>query len=207
VVDPTGATQSQINLGSDAGGPVIIRNLAAGVLPTDAANYGQVQAVAAVAGNSVQYGTNPNGTRSNTIALQGGSPGAVTIQNVAAGVNPTDAVNVSQLGVANKSLSNLAAFSQNGIDDLQNQVNKNKKAANAGTSLALAASGLRYGDKAGKTSVAAAMGYYKGQTGLAAGIAHTSENNKWRFNAALTLAPSQKKPDIGVVAGASYLFD
>ena len=41
---PTGTTLSEISLQSDAGGPVIIHNLAPGVAATDAANVAQVQA-------------------------------------------------------------------------------------------------------------------------------------------------------------------
>ena len=88
-----GSTQSSVTLASDAGGPVIIHNLAAGVVASDAATVGQVQAVA---NSSVQY-TTVNGAKTNTIALQGGSPGGVTISNLAPGQQGTDAVNLNQL--------------------------------------------------------------------------------------------------------------
>ena len=67
---PGGQTLSQINLSADQGGPVIIHNLAPGVAATDAANVGQLNAVAAVANNAVQYDKNPDGTQSNTICCR-----------------------------------------------------------------------------------------------------------------------------------------
>ena len=205
--DGAGNTQSTISLASDAGGPVIIHNLAAGVANTDAANVGQVNAVAKVANNSVQYDAGPGGTKANTITLSGGTAAPVVLQNVGAGVNPTDAVNYSQLSATNTNVSNLATYTQNAVNKLQTQISSNAKAANAGTANALAAAGLRYGDRPGKTSVAGAMGVYHGQVGVALGFGHTSENDKWRFNGAVTFTPTMTKPDFGVVVGASYVFD
>lgn len=54
-----------------------------------------------LAKNSVQYVQNPDGSNSNMILLSGttasGVSGLVTIRNVAAGIDPTDAVNRAQL--------------------------------------------------------------------------------------------------------------
>jgi trimeric autotransporter adhesin len=210
---PSGSTTSEINLQSDAGGPVVIHNLAPGVAATDAANVAQVQAVAAVANNSVQYDKNPDGSRANAITFSGGAAGApVSLQNVAAGVNATDAVNLSQLqstaattlasanAYTDKKVSNLAAFAEQGIKDA-------KQLAISGTALALAASGLRYDDRPGKTSIAGATSFYKGTTGMAFGIGHTSGNSGWRYNLSVNGTPTANKPEFGVVVGASFTFN
>ena len=58
----------------------------------------QLADVEKTAGNSVQYDTNPNGTRANTVTLQGGDANApVVLKNVGTGTDDTDAVNVKQL--------------------------------------------------------------------------------------------------------------
>lgn len=163
--------------------------------------------MAKVANNSVQYDAGPGGTKANTITLSGGTAAPVVLQNIGAGVNPTDAVNYSQLSATNTNVSNLATYTQNAVNKLQTQISSNAKAANAGTANALAAAGLRYGDRPGKTSVAGAMGVYHGQVGVALGFGHTSENDKWRFNGAVTFTPTMTKPDFGVVVGASFVFD
>ncbi|MEN3929463.1 YadA-like family protein [Microvirga sp. W0021] len=82
-----------------------ITNVAAGTLSatsTDAVNGSQLyetnQKVEELDQNAVKYDLNPDGTKSNTVTLEGGDPNApVVITNVAAGVNDSDAVNVAQL--------------------------------------------------------------------------------------------------------------
>ena len=130
-----------------------------------------------------------------------GAPGAERqIQNVAAGVltaTSTDAVNGSQLfSVATAQINRLDA-----------NINAVKNAANTGTAIALAASGLRYADQPGKTAAAGAISTYKGRVGMALGLGHTSENGRWRYNLSASFSPQNIKRDIGVVAGASYTFD
>jgi trimeric autotransporter adhesin len=209
---PAGSTTSTINLSSDAGGPVIIHNLAPGVAATDAANVSQVQAVAAVASNGVQYDKNADGSKANTVTLSGGTAGTpVGLRNVAAGVNATDAVNVAQLqgsaagtlssakAYTDQSVSNLKAFAEQGLRDA-------KQLATSGTALALAGTGLRYDDRAGKTSIAGAMSFYQGTTGIAFGIGHTSANQAWRYNLSVNGTPWAEKAEVGVVVGVSYSF-
>ena len=208
-----GSTLSEISLSSDAGGPVVIHNLAAGVAATDAANVGQVNAVAAVANNSAQYDKTPGGGRADSLTFQGGTPGAaVSLRNVAAGVNPTDAVNLGQmlrgqdatLASANtytdQKVSNLAAFTAQGIKEA-------KQLAISGTAVALAGTGLRYDDRPGKTSVSGATSFYKGEVGLAFGIGHTSQDQVWRTNLSVNGTPWADKPEIGVVVGATFTFN
>ncbi|ACL62633.1 YadA domain protein (plasmid) [Methylobacterium nodulans ORS 2060] len=59
---------------------------------------GQVTTAIAATKNAVQYDTDGNGNRKNSITLQGGDANApVLLSNVAAGAGDTDAVNVQQL--------------------------------------------------------------------------------------------------------------
>lgn len=202
--DATGRTLASVSLSSDQGGPVTIHNLAPGVANSDAATVGQVKAEGE---NTVHYATQ-NGVKTNLIALSGGSPGGVTIRNVADGVQASDAVNLSQLqsyaGSSNaytdQQVSNLAAYTQKEISQARSD-------AAGGTALALAATGLRYVDTPGKYSVAGATAYYHDQMGLAFGVGHTSEDGRWRLNAAVTASPTMTNPDVGVVAGVSVAIN
>ena len=156
--------------------------------------------------NSVAVGYGAVSTGSNSVALGAGSsdggaanvvsvgsPGHErTITNVAPGVNPTDAVNVSQLdGLLN------------GVGDAINRV---RLQAQAGTALSLAASGLRYDSRPGTTSIAGAASGYANHAGIAFGLGHTSDNGNLRYNIAASFASPSDHADVGVVAGVSYTF-
>lgn len=203
-----GSTQSSVTLASDAGGPVVIHNLAAGVVASDAATVGQVQAVA---NNSVQY-TTVNGAKTNTIALQGGSPGGVTISNLAPGQQGTDAVNLNQLrSFSGNALGQAQAYTDERISNLKaltdREIASARRDAAGGTALALAATGLRFDDRPGKFSVGGATAYYNGQVGVAFGVAGTSETGRVRVNAAISAAPTIDHPDVGGVIGASFAIN
>lgn len=91
---------------SGAGGSTI-ENLKAGAAATDAVNVAQLQAVAAQAATG-----NPLGiaySDSGKAAVMFGGASGTTLQNVAAGVMDTDAVNVAQLNEVNTNVSATAA--------------------------------------------------------------------------------------------------
>ena len=196
---------------------MVIHNLAPGVLPTDAANVSQVtsqvNAVAAVANNGIQYDKTLAGDRGNSITLSGGAPGAtVAIRNVSAGVNATDAVNLGQLQSASAgTLAAANAYTDQKANNLvaltTQKIQEVKALAVSGTALALAGTGLRYDDRPGKTSVSGATAFYKGTNGLEFGIGHTSQDQKWRANISVNGTPWAEKPEIGVVVGATYTFN
>ena len=203
-----GRTLSSVSLSSDAGGPVVIHNLGAGTAAGDAANVGQLRAATA---NGVQYDT-VGGVRTNTVSFAGGQPGAVTLQNVGPGVNGTDAVNVNQLNaVAGSALGQAQGYTDARINNLaaltEQQISQARSDAAAGTASALAASGLRYDDRPGKTAVAGAASYYHGQAGLAFGLGHTADDGHVRLNAAVTVSPTMAKPEVGAVVGGSWSFN
>ncbi len=86
------------------GGTRTISGVSAGVASTDAANVGQLTAVSAIAGNSVQYDKDGEGNKLNSVTLAGGVAGPVTVTNVAPAAltsTSTDAVNGSQLFATN----------------------------------------------------------------------------------------------------------
>jgi autotransporter adhesin len=90
------------------------------------------------------------------------------------------------------------------ITELQNTVATNQLAANAGIAAAMSATGLRYDERPGRLTTAAAVSYYEGQTGFAAGIGGTSNDGHWRINAAGTFSPSNTSVGGGFVGGLSY---
>ena len=102
----TGGTAISI---AGTGGNRTISGVSAGVAATDAANVGQVTAVGAIAGNSVQYDKDGAGNKLNSVTLAGGTAGPVAVTNVAAGaLNGTsrDAVNGAQLFATNTQVTN-----------------------------------------------------------------------------------------------------
>lgn len=174
----------------------------------DAVTVGQLRGATR---DVVSYDTS-SGTRGNSVTLAGGQPGTVVLQNLGPGVQGTDAANVDQLSASSGStlrqaqsytdarLGTLAALTQRQIEDVQHD-------AWAGTAAALAATGLRYDDRPGKTAVAGAVSYYHDQAGVAVGLGHTSLDGHLRLNAAVTVAPTDDKPDVGAVVGGSWSFN
>ena len=188
------ANRSSLTL-NPGDGPVTIHNVAAGVAATDAATVGQLSAGLA---NTVQYAANPNGTRSNTLALVGGDPTApVTVSNVAAGRAATDAANVGQL---NQGLNNLAQISNY-------QFQSAKRAAYAGTAIALASAGLRWDDRPGKASLAIGASGYHATAGVAIGLGGTSEDGTVRYNVSAAFSPDESKAAMGISGGVTFTLN
>lgn len=105
-------------VGAAADAPVRLHNVADGAIvagSTDAVNGGQVAAIAATAGNSIQYNRTASGDRADRVTLAGGTPGAaVTLANVADGAvnaSSTEAVNGRQLAATNAALASTAGTS------------------------------------------------------------------------------------------------
>ena len=143
----------------------------------------------ATAANSVAIGAGSVASAANTVSV--GAPGAERrVTNVAAGIAPTDAVNMAQL-------SSMASGFQSQIDD-------NRTEARAGTALALAAAGLPLDDRPGKLSFATAFGHFMGQSGIAAGLGYAPTVNT-RFNASATATP--QSGNYGMTVGASFTLN
>ena len=122
-------------------------------------------------GNTLTVGGGNNATQITSsadgmkVAKADGS--ATRITNVAACVNPTDAVNVSQLGGL-----------KNDIHNMNNRLGKVNREARAGVAGANAAASLPQVYIPGKSMVAAAGGTFKGQNAFAVGYSRSSDNGK-----------------------------
>ena len=122
-------------------------------------------------GNTLTVGEGNNATQITSsadgmkVAKADGS--AIRITNVAAGVNPTDAVNVSQLNGL-----------KNDIHNVNNRLGKVNREARAGVAGANAAASLPQVYIPGKSMVAASGGTFKGQNAFAVGYSRSSDNGK-----------------------------
>ncbi|WP_409499809.1 YadA-like family protein [Mannheimia glucosida] len=106
--------------------------------------------------NITQNGINANNTR---------------VTNVQDGISPTDAVNVRQLNQQGNVLNQR-------IDNLANNVKKNKKRADAGIAATAAMSNIPQVMLAGKSGVGVGVGNHSGQTAVAVGYSRASDNAK-----------------------------
>jgi autotransporter adhesin len=171
-------------VGGNTAAPVTITNVAPGSVSstsTDVVNGSQLYATnqtvvtaqttadtaLTLGQNSVQY---DNSGKTDVTLGTGGSGGPVSIHNVAAGLSPTDAVNVAQLssGLSN-TLTQANAYTDQRFASLNFDLKRARRQADAGTSAALAAAGLPQAYEAGKGMIAMSVGAYGSQTGFALG--------------------------------------
>ena len=145
VINTAGFTNGASTLGATgltiAGGPSVttaginagnqvIANVAAGVATTDAVNLGQLQAIGAVADNSVQYddAAKTRTTLAGVASTDGGVTGGTTIGNLHQGelsATSTEAVNGAQLFATNQQVAaNTGAIAGNttAITNLGNSI-------------------------------------------------------------------------------------
>ncbi|MBS1174398.1 MAG: hypothetical protein H6R05_529, partial [Burkholderiaceae bacterium] len=113
--------------------------------------------------------------------------GGNVIQNVAPGVNGTDAVNVNQLN--------------NVTGNLSNRITNVGHIANAGVAQAIATAGLPQAYLPGKNMMAVAGGTYQGETGYAVGFSTISDNGKWIIKAT---GSGNSRGKYGASIGAGY---
>ena len=158
----TGANSSSGGFGASATGA---RSLALGNSSTSSGT------------NSVALGAgSTDGGVANVVSV--GSAGAERrLTNVGPGLNGTDAVNLSQLQSATNTFATTTNGLQTQVDGLQGQINqldfdlgKVKRRANAGTAGALAIAGLPQPFTEGAGMVAGGVGYWQGQVAFAVGV-------------------------------------
>jgi autotransporter adhesin len=218
-----------VSIGS-VGAERTLTNVAAGRISatsTDAINGSQLYAsnlaieslqsgIGNITNSAVFYDTNIDGSKKNSITLQGGDPNApVVISKVAEGVAGTDAVNVNQLnkGVAeaksytDSQLANVTEAGKAYTDQKFGQLNQGIRAARQearqAAAVGLAAASLRFDDRPGKLSVAAGGGAWRGEGALAFGAGYTSENGRVRAN----LTGATSGGEWGVGAGVSLTLN
>ncbi|UJF25084.1 YadA-like family protein [Suttonella sp. R2A3] len=130
-----------------------------------------------------------------SVTKSGGiNAGGQRISNVAAGVKPTDAVNVAQFDRA------LNAVGTN-MQRLETRVNSVERDANAGTAQALAAAGMPQAYLPGKSMVAVGGGTYNGESGYTVGLSTISDNGNWIIKANVG---GDSRGNIGASLGAGY---
>ncbi len=118
----------------------------------------------ATAANSVAIGSGSVASAANTVSV--GAPGAERrVTNVAAGIAPTDAVNMGQL-------SSVASGFQSQIDGLQGQVTDNRAEARRGIAAVAAMPMAMTPSAPGKTTVTTNAGFFQGEMGYGVAFAH-----------------------------------
>ncbi len=217
-LDFNGSRTNTVTLaGGNVTAPVTITNVAAGTLSatsTDAVNGSQlyatnqtvvaVQATAntalALGQNSVQY----DSASHTDITLGNAGDAPVSIHNVAAGLSPTDAVNVAQL---NNGLSNTLAqansYTDQRIASLSFDLKRTRKNADAGTAGALAAAGLPQAYEAGKGMISVAAGAYGSETAVALGASKAMNDGHTVVKLFASYDTSHRT---GATAGVGYQF-
>jgi autotransporter adhesin len=126
------------------------------------------------ADNSVALGQGSVADRANTVSV-GAAGQERQITQVAAGVQATDAVNVSQL---QQSTSGAVSQANSYTDD---QIRSARRDAYGGTASAMAMAGLPQAVLPGHGMVAMAGGTYAGQSAFAIGVSQLSETGKWVY--------------------------
>ncbi|AXQ31724.1 adhesin [Solimonas sp. K1W22B-7] len=140
-----------------------ITNLAAGTADTDAVNVAQLNLQGL---SAVRYDRNTDGSinyNSVTFGNPNGSGGPVSLHNIAAGVAPTDAVNVQQLTDMRLSFGRF-------LNDMRDE-------ANAGIAGAIAMEAAPY--VPGHITYAVGSGYYVDQGAIGVTFRGTAENGLW----------------------------
>ncbi|MFK5595714.1 beta strand repeat-containing protein [Methylobacterium sp. HMF5984] len=179
-VDPAtgGRGQSLTLAGSDPNQPVLIRNVAAGVLATDAANLGQV---------------------TGQVATAKAQSFAYTDQRVQASYAASTAYTDARVAPLEKQMT---AFGSQ-LAGLQNEVGQVRQEARRGAAIGLAAASLRFDDRPGKLSMAAGGGVWRGEGAASMGIGYTLPDGSARVNATGVAAGR----DFGIGAGASFTLN
>ena len=114
-----------------------------------------------------------------TLDSNGLDNGGNTITNVAAGVNPTDAVNVSQLDTIDRVINGELVNIDRNVNNLGYKIGEVEDNANAGISAAMAMSSLPQAYIAGKSMVGGGIASYNGESAVAIGVSRVSDNGRW----------------------------
>ena len=150
----------------------------------------------AAADNSVALGTGSVADEENTISV-GSSTNQRRITNVAAGVNATDAVNVSQLksseagGVRYDTKVNYAQLKQSVQEtkqytdqrmvEMDNKLSKTESKLSGGIASAMAMTGLPQAYTPGASMASIGGGTYNGESAVALGVSMVSANGRWVY--------------------------
>lgn len=155
----------------------------------------------ASAKNSVALGANSVADRENSVAV-GDYGSERQITHVAAGSQGSDAVNVDQLSrhVASAT-GNANAYTDQRIGDIKRDLKQQDSTLSAGIAGAMAMASLPRSSTSGGNMTSLAVGNYRGQSALAVGVSHVSENGRWSTN---LMGTTNSQNDTGVAVGVGY---
>jgi autotransporter adhesin len=153
-----------------------VNAVAAGANATAGGNNATALGAAANASadSSVALGHGSVADRANTVSV-GVTDQERQITNVAAGTQPTDAVNFGQL---QQSMDGAVSQANRYTDD---QIRTVRRDGYGGTASALAMAGLPQAILPGRGMIAMAGGTYGGQSALAIGVSQLSDTGKWAY--------------------------
>lgn len=177
-------------------------------------NYDNVgDALSATNQASVQYSVDADGNRTNNIVLTGSGTGPVGIHNVADGVIASDAANYGQVTKArdeaiaytDEKFAAVQTENSGRFDALSGEIAQTRTEARSGISSAMAMAALRYDESPGKWTIASGFGNFKGSSSLTTGFGYTSEDARFRINAAVSYGFGSN--DLSWNAGASWTLN
>ncbi|MNO85528.1 Adhesin YadA precursor [compost metagenome] len=151
--------------------------------------------------NSVALGANSATDRANSVAV--GSAGAERqITHVAAGSSATDAVNLGQLqrGMADTTRG-ANAYTDMRYNDLKDDLNEQDETLSAGIAGAMAQAALPQAYVPGASMTTAGLGHYRGESAVAVGVSHVSDDGKWVTK---LQGSTTTEGDTGVSVGVGY---
>jgi autotransporter adhesin len=153
--------------------------------------------------NSVAIGAGSVANGSNTVSV--GSVGHErTVTNVAAGVNPTDAVNVGQLDQAIDSAKNWTKdYVDQRFQSVDRDLNRIGNRANAGIASAMAMASLPQAYQPNQNAAAVSLGSFHGETGIAVGMSTVTESGRYVFKLNAT---TNSRGDAGAGVGAAVVW-
>ncbi|WP_218074283.1 YadA family autotransporter adhesin, partial [Escherichia coli] len=147
--------------------------------------------------NSVALGSNSVASEDNTVSV-GSSLNQRRITNVAPGVNRSDAVTVGQL---NESFSSLKQYTDRKVDSLDKKIGDMKTKLTAGIATSMALSGIPQAYQPDSSLVGVSAGTYGGESAIAVGVSHISENGHWITK---LQAGGNTQNDFGASVGVGY---
>jgi autotransporter adhesin len=155
----------------------------------------------ATAKNSAAIGSNSIADRENSVSV-GSSGNERQITNVAAGTKGTDAVNVDQLSKSVANITNNAnAYTDQRYSELRHDLKKQDDTLSAGIAGAMVMASLPQPYAPGASMTTAGVGNYRGQSAVAFGVSHISDNGRW---VSKLQGSSDTQGQVGLALGVGY---
>jgi autotransporter adhesin len=124
------------------------------------------------------------------------------ITNVAAGTKGTDAVNVDQLSKSVANITNNAnAYTDQRYSELRHDLKKQDDTLSAGIAGAMVMASLPQPYAPGASMTTAGVGNYRGQSAVAFGVSHISDNGRW---VSKLQGSSDTQGQVGLALGVGY---